>query len=128
MGNNGYNKMLFSLSTGMSKSGWALTLLGAKTWGDGYVQSTDFEAYNWFVNLTKRFNENHQLSLTAFGAPQWHNQRDDNNGLSIREWQNVKQYVDNPDDVYRYNPSLVIERMVWLIIRIKINITNLRFR
>lgn len=105
MGNNGYNKMLFSLSTGMSKSGWALTLLGAKTWGDGYVQSTDFEAYNWFVNLTKRFNENHQLSLTAFGAPQWHNQRDDNNGLSIREWQNVKQYVDNPDDVYRYNPS-----------------------
>ena len=105
MGNNGYNKMLLSLSTGMSKSGWALTLLGAKTWGDGYVQSTDFEAYNWFVNLTKRFNENHQLSLTAFGAPQWHNQRDDNNGLSIREWQNVKQYVDNPDDVYRYNPS-----------------------
>lgn len=105
MGNNGYNKMLFSLSTGMSKSGWALTLLGAKTWGDGYVQSTDFEAYNWFVNLTKRFNENHQLSLTAFGAPQWHNQRDDNNGLSIREWQNVKRYVDNPDDVYRYNPS-----------------------
>lgn len=105
MGNNGYNKMLFSLSTGMSKSGWALTLLGAKTWGDGYVQSTDFEAYNWFVNLTKRFNENHQLSLTAFGAPQWHNQRDNNNGLSIREWQNVKQYVDNPDDVYRYNPS-----------------------
>lgn len=105
LGNNGYNKMLFSVSTGMSKSGWALTLLGAKTWGDGYIQSTDFEAYNWFVNLTKRFNENHQLSLTAFGAPQWHNQRDNNNGLSIRAWQNVKQYVDNPDDVYRYNPS-----------------------
>ena len=105
MGNDGYNKMLFSLSTGMSKSGWALTLLGAKTWGDGYIQSTDFEAYNWFVNLTKRFNENHQLSLTAFGAPQWHNQRNNNNGLSIKEWQNVKQYVDNPDDVYKYNPS-----------------------
>lgn len=105
MGNDGYNKMLFSLSTGMSKSGWALTLLGAKTWGDGYIQSTDFEAYNWFVNLTKRFNENHQLSLAAFGAPQWHNQRNNNNGLSIREWQNVKQYVDNPDDVYKYNPS-----------------------
>lgn len=105
MGNDGYNKMLFSLSTGMSKSGWALTLLGAKTWGDGYIQSTDFEAYNWFVNLTKRFNENHQLSLTAFGAPQWHNQRNNNNGLSIKEWQNVKRYVDNPDDVYKYNPS-----------------------
>ena len=96
MGNNGYNKMLFSLSTGMSKSGWALTLLGAKTWGDGYVQSTDFEAYNWFVNLTKRFNENHQLSLTAFGAPQWHNQRNNANGLTISGWQQVKQYVEDP--------------------------------
>lgn len=105
MGNNGYNKMLFSLSTGMSKSGWALTLLGAKTWGDGYVQSTDFEAYNWFVNLTKRFNENHQLSLTAFGAPQWHNQRNNANGLTISGWQQVKQYVEDPEDIYQYNPS-----------------------
>lgn len=105
MGNNGYNKMLFSVSTGMSKSGWALTLLGAKTWGDGYVQSTDFEAYNWFVNLTKRFNENHQLSLTAFGAPQWHNQRNNANGLTISGWQQVKQYVEDPEDIYQYNPS-----------------------
>lgn len=111
MGNNGYNKMLFSLSTGMSKSGWALTLLGAKTWGDGYVQSTDFEAYNWFVNLTKRFNENHQLSLTAFGAPQWHNQRNNANGLTISGWQQVKQYVEDPEDIYQYNPSFGYRKM-----------------
>ena len=34
MGNDGYNKLLFHVSTGMSKDGWALTLLGGKTWGD----------------------------------------------------------------------------------------------
>ena len=106
MGNDGYNKMLFSVSTGMSKSGWALTLLGAKEWADGYVQGTEYESYNWFVNITKRINENHQLSLTGFGAPQWHNQRNYNNGLSIEGWQQARNFMNNPDDVYRYNPSV----------------------
>lgn len=105
LGNDGYNKIMFNVSTGLSKSGWALTLLGAKTWGDGYVQGTEFEAYNWFVNLSKRINDNHQLSLTAFGAPQWHNQRNDANGLTIEGWQQVRRYMNDPDDVYRYNPA-----------------------
>ena len=38
MGNDGYNKILFSVSSGLSKDGWAFTLLGGKTWGDGYIQ------------------------------------------------------------------------------------------
>lgn len=83
MGNDGYNKMLFSVSSGLSKDGWAFTLLGGKTWGDGYIQGTDFEGYNYFASLSKRFNDNHQLTLSAFGAPQWHNQRNYNNALSI---------------------------------------------
>ena len=70
MGNDGYNKILFTVSSGLSKNGWAFTLLGGKTWGDGYIQGTEFEGYNWFASITKRFNDNHQLSLTAFGAPQ----------------------------------------------------------
>ena len=37
MGNDGYNKILFSVSSGLSKDGWAFTLLGGKTWGDGYI-------------------------------------------------------------------------------------------
>ncbi|WP_276965016.1 TonB-dependent receptor [Bacteroides graminisolvens] len=105
MGNDGYNKMLFTVSSGLSKSGWAFTLLGGKTWGDGYIQGTEFEGYNWFVNITKRFNESHQLSLTAFGAPQWHNQRNNNDGLTIAGWQSVAKNYMNGDDPYRYNPS-----------------------
>lgn len=38
MGNDGYNKILFSVSSGLSKDGWAFTLLGGKTWGDGYIR------------------------------------------------------------------------------------------
>lgn len=91
MGNDGYNKILFGVSSGLSKDGWAFTLLGGKTWGDGYVQGTEFEGYTWFASIAKRFNENHQLTLTAFGSPQWHNQRNNQNGLSIKEWQRVKK-------------------------------------
>ena len=89
MGNDGYNKLLFHVSTGMSKDGWALTLLGGKTWGDGYIQGTEFSAYNYFVNIAKRINDAHQISFTAFGSPQWHNQRSNKDGLSP----------------YRYNPT-----------------------
>ena len=104
MGNDGYNKILFNLSSGLSKDGWAFSLLGAKTWGDGYIQGTEFEGYTWFVSIAKRFNDNHQLSLTAFGAPQWHNQRSNQNGLSIKEWQRVKQYMGE-ESPYKYNST-----------------------
>ena len=104
MGNDGYNKMLFTVNSGLSKDGWAFTLLGAKTWGDGYIQGTNFEGYTWFANIAKRINENHQLSLTAFGAPQWHNQRNYNNGLSIKEWQRVQNYMGD-DSPYKYNST-----------------------
>ncbi len=104
MGNDGYNKMLFSVSSGLTKDGWAFTLLGGKTWGDGYIMGTDFEGYNYFASVTKRFNDNHQLTLSAFGAPQWHNQRNYNNALSIKEWQRVQQYTGEKSP-YRYNPT-----------------------
>ena len=104
MGNDGYNKLLFHVSTGMSKDGWALTLLGGKTWGDGYIQGTEFSAYNYFVNIAKRINDAHQISFTAFGSPQWHNQRSNKDGLSIKGWQAVKNYMGDKSP-YRYNPT-----------------------
>lgn len=55
MGNDGMNKMLFKVSTGVSKSGWAMTLLGGKTWGDGYIQGTNFEGYNSVYQCNKTF-------------------------------------------------------------------------
>lgn len=104
IGDHGFNKLMFSVSTGLSKTGWALTLLGGKTWGDGYVQGTDFEAYNYFINVSKRFGDSHQLSLTAFGAPQVHYQRSLQDGLTIEGWQNVQQYME-PGENYQYNPT-----------------------
>lgn len=75
IGNDGFFKTSFSVSTGLMDNGWALTLSGSRTSGNGYVMGTNFLGWNYFVNLSKRINEHHRLSLTAFGAPQWHNQR-----------------------------------------------------
>ena len=81
-----------------------MTLLGGKTWGDGYIQGTEFSAYNYFVNIAKRINDAHQISFTAFGSPQWHNQRSNKDGLSIKGWQAVKNYMGDKSP-YRYNPT-----------------------
>lgn len=104
MGNDRMNKVMMKVSTGMSEKGWALTLLGSHHWGDGYVQGTDFDAYNWFVNLSKRINDHHQLSLTAFGAPQKHYQRSNSYGaLTIAGWQKVEKVYGIKN--YKYNAS-----------------------
>lgn len=106
MGNDGYNKVSFSVSTGLMKNGWAITVLGSRTWGNGYVQGTDFTGYNYFANISKRINDNHQLSLTAFGAPQRHYQRSGSGGaLTLSEWMKVKQYMKDGMHFSRYNPT-----------------------
>ena len=103
MGDNGYNKVAFSVSTGLMSNGWAITVMGARTWGEGYIQGTSFEGYNYFANISKRINENHQLSLTGFGAPQEHYQR--SGGLTMSEWNNVRKYMKDGVHFSRYNPT-----------------------
>lgn len=107
MGNDGYNKVAFTVSTGLMKNGWAITVLGSRTWGNGYIQGTGFEGYSYFANISKRINENHQLSLTGFGAPQWHWTRPagSNGALTLAEWNRVAQYMPSGMDKRQYNPS-----------------------
>ena len=104
MGNDGMNQIGFKMSTGLMKNGWAFTVLGTRKWADGYIQGTAYEAYSWFFNLSKRINDKHQIGLTGFGAPQWHDQRNYNNGLTIEGWQSVRDYM-NGESPYRYNPT-----------------------
>ncbi len=104
MGNDGMNHIGFSVSTGLMDNGWAVTLLGSRKWGDGYIQGTAFDAYTYFLNVSKRINDRHQLSFTAMGSPQEHYQRSSQDGLTIEGWQEVKNYM-NGESMYRYNPT-----------------------
>ena len=101
IGNDNMNKMMFTVSSGISKSGWSMTLLGSKTWGDGYAQGTDFSGYTYFLNISKRLGENHQLSFTAFGAPQEHYQR--KNGMKLADWKMSEQVWGIKN--HKYNPT-----------------------
>ncbi|MEG1586499.1 MAG: TonB-dependent receptor, partial [Bacteroidales bacterium] len=75
MGNDGLNKMSYTMSTGLMENGWAVTFSGARNAADGYIYGTDYVGWSYFLNVSKLINENHRLAFTAFGAPQWHNQR-----------------------------------------------------
>ena len=95
VGNDGYEKMSAMLSTGLTDNDWAATLMFSKTTGKGtFVDGTYFEGYNYFMNLSKRLNDKHNLSFTVFGAPQKHGQR--TSELSIKE-------VEESDRGIKYN-------------------------
>jgi len=86
IGNDGYSKIGFAVSTGLTKDNWAITLLGSKTVSNGYIQGTEYEAYSYFVNISKKINDAQQISFTAFSAPQWHNQRNSGDKLTKDQW------------------------------------------
>ena len=75
VGNDNMMKYGATVSTGLSKTGWASTVSLARNTGNGYSNGTQYDAYSYFFNLSKRINDKHSLAFTIFGAPQWHNQR-----------------------------------------------------
>lgn len=95
-GNDGYQKYGFTLSTGKMDSGFATTVSLAKVSGEGYVDGTQFKGWNYFANISKEFNDSHKLSLTTFGAPQRHGQRQ--NKSKIVAYKNAESGI-------RYNPN-----------------------
>ncbi|MHA6247030.1 TonB-dependent receptor [Pontibacter sp. CAU 1760] len=96
IGNNGYNKVGFSFATGLNEKGWAFATSASKTEGNGWAEGLQFEGYNYFFNVSKLINDKHTISLTGFGAPQYHGQRQSRQ--SIQEFRNAPQGLRwNPD-------------------------------
>ena len=95
-GNDAYSKIGFGLSSGLTKNGWAFTLQGSKTQGDGYVDGTQFLSYAYYANIAKKINDKHEITLTAIGAKQRHGQRAD---------QSLMSEYENSDRGIRYNPD-----------------------
>ncbi len=96
IGNNNYLKTAFTLSTGLQDNGWAVTVSGSHTTGDGWAMGTNFDAWSYFMNIAKKFNDKHTVTFNLFGAPQWHNQRPLKRPISF--------WLDNKYGI-RYNPD-----------------------
>jgi len=57
-------------TSGMSKSGWAFTLMGAKRWAEEGIQDgTFYDAYGTYLGVEKKINDNHTITFNAFASP-----------------------------------------------------------
>jgi hypothetical protein len=79
----------------------AVSLLGSKAWGEKAFIGSDYTSYTYFLSVAKRFNDSHQLTLTAFGSPQTHYQR--KGALTIAGWEYVEKVYGVKN--YRYNST-----------------------
>lgn len=99
VGNDSYLKTIASYSTGRMENGFAFTGLFSRTAGDGYIDGTAFEGYNYFVGFGwSNDKRTHDIQFTLTGAPQVHNQRTTSffNAATIADYQRY-------GDKYNYN-------------------------
>lgn len=98
VGNDGYNKILASYSTGLMKNKMAVSFLMSRTSGKGYVLGTDFEGYNYFLGIGYKPNVRNNFQFVLTGAPQVHNQRT----TSFYNMATLEDYLDYGKK-YNYN-------------------------
>lgn len=117
LGNDGYQKVGATYSTGLMDNGFAATVSAAKTDGDGYVDGTQFNAVSYFVNVSKEINEKHKLSFTAFGAKQRHGQRQNSQLIEVfrnsergikfnADWGYKNGQVTHAEDNFYHKPQI----------------------
>jgi len=75
VGNDSYLKTIASYNTGLSDNGWSGSFLFSRTAGDGYVDGTEFEGYNYYIGVGYKASDKHDFNFMLTGAPQQHNQR-----------------------------------------------------
>jgi len=73
----GNQKAMLSLSTGMMDNNMAVSFVGSRTQGPGYINQSYVDAWSYYLSVTKVLNKDHTLVFTAIGAPQKHGQRRD---------------------------------------------------
>lgn len=104
----GQYKVTAYASTGLMKSGFALTTVLSRTAGNSYVDGTWIDGYSYFFTAAKKLGDKHRLVLTGIGAPQSHGQR----SLGLTEAQ-VEQYgiKHNTDIGYFTDGTLYNDRI-----------------
>lgn len=71
MTNRNYrNRASLRYSSGMSKSGWAITAMAARRWAqEGIQEGTFYDAWGGYLGIEKKLSDNHTITFNAIGAP-----------------------------------------------------------
>ncbi len=102
-------KSTISLSTGKLKSGTAVTFIGSRTFGNGYIDATWVDAWSYFLSVSQDIGKDHQLVFTAIGAPQQHGQRD---GYYMLDSAKYKRYGTKYTQNWGYRGGEVLNERV----------------
>ncbi|MDY7395677.1 carboxypeptidase-like regulatory domain-containing protein [Aureibaculum sp. 2210JD6-5] len=75
IGNDSRLKTTIAYNTGKLDNGLSVSALFGRTAGDGYVDGTEYEGYNYYLAFGFQPNDSHDFQFTVTGAPQRHNTR-----------------------------------------------------
>lgn len=73
--NYGNTKTSLQLNTGRMKNGFALTFLGSRIKGPGYVDGTYVDGWAYFLSVAFEPSARNKFVLTAMGSPEKHGQK-----------------------------------------------------
>lgn len=64
------NRVMATYNTGLMNNGWAVMVSGSRRWAEeGLVEGTFHDSWAYFLGIEKKFNNQHTLNFTTFGAP-----------------------------------------------------------
>lgn len=76
------NRLMVTYGSGINHKGWSYSLSYSRRWAqEGFVAGTFYDGHSYFGSLEKQINNNHSLSLTAFGA----STKNGRSGPAVRE-------------------------------------------
>ena len=76
-------KGMLRYSSGQFKNGWSTNILVSGVTGGGYVEASEVKSVSYLLSVSKILNQNNNLTFTALGSPEQHDQR--NTELSSAE-------------------------------------------
>lgn len=111
----GNSHLSLMLSTGRLKNNMAVTFMGSRISGPGYVDATYVDGWAYFLSVSKEFNKNHLLVFTALGNPERHGQRNfklseqetDRYGIKYnKDWGSYNGELNNASENFYHKPQI----------------------
>jgi len=111
----GNQKATLMLSSGRLKNNMAVTFLGSRFTGPGYVDATYVDGWAYYLSISKEFNKNNMLVFTVLGNPERHGQRNfklkkedvDQYGLRYnKDWGSYNGEINNASENFYHKPHI----------------------